>query len=124
MKNIRDLIEKYSYLTDIYGDKIEIENFCYSYGLRYDDVIEMLDELFNTYMENNEGNVRTEEIFGTFMRAFSSGQYSELIVDILNNLNVYSNDDIMQINKVILNPNRYDLKSIQEALRYDQIREE
>lgn len=124
MNNIRELIEKYSYLIDISGDKNEIENFCYYYSLRYDDVIELFNELFNTYMENNEENVRIEEIFGTFMKAFSSGQYSELIVDILNNLNVYSNDDIMQINKVILNPNRYDIKSIKEVWRYDQIREE
>lgn len=52
LNNIRDLIEKYSYLNDISSYNEGIENFCYYNGLKYDEVIEMVNEfMINVKLE-------------------------------------------------------------------------
>ena len=120
--SFKDLINKYQNLEDISHYLNEIQNN--SYGINYDEYLDIIEELFASYINTNVNKLRIETILGEFLQNFSTGRLDAMVFDILNNHREFLDMDHTQFYSIILNANPYNINSIEDVVSSEKIREE
>ena len=120
--SFKNLINKYKNLEDISHYLNEIQNN--SYGINYDEYLDIIEELFASYVNTNGNKLRIETILGEFLQNFSTGRLDAMVFDILNNHREFLDMDHTQFYPIILNANPYNINSIDDVASSEKIREE
>lgn len=120
--SFKDLINKYKNLQDISCYLNAIQNN--GYGINCDEYLEIIEELFSSYVNTNQNKLRVETILGEFLQNFSTGRLDAMVSDILNNQREFLDMEHTQFYSIILNANPYNINSIEDVVSSEKIREE